>query len=160
MEAKMSHDDGQPVRPVTVHVNAQPVHLEGHRQSGLAIKEAAVAQGVAIKLDYVLYEEVSGERTRPVRDEDVLEVSDETRFLADEEVLTIHVNHRPVRVDGAHQSGLAIKQAAIQQGMKIQLDFILLEELGDGHTRRVKDDQTIEVSHHSRFDAIPDDDHS
>lgn len=147
-------------RPITVHVNTQPVGLSGPRQSGGQIKEAAISQGVGIRLDYVLYEETAGERTRPITDDEMIEVNDATRFLADEDVVTIHVNHRPVRLEGHRRTGLEIKQAAIAQGVKIQADFILLEDLSDGHTRRVQDDQTIEISNKSKFDAIPDDDHS
>jgi hypothetical protein len=65
-----------------------------------------------------------------------------------------------VRLEGRRHTGLQIKEAAIAQGVKIKPDFILFEILGPGHTREVKDEETVEVNHHSKFDAIPDDDQS
>lgn len=147
-------------REVVVHVNNLPVRLDGHRKSGAQIKEAAIEQGVGIRLDFILYEEVGHDRTRHIRDDEIVEVTDETRFLADVETITIHVNGHPVRVEGRRQTGLQIKETAITQGVKIKTDFILLEILGPGHTRQIKDDEVVEVNDHSKFDAIPDDDHS
>lgn len=152
--------DARPTPVVTVHVNAQPVSLNGLRQTGLAIKEAAISQGAKIKLDFVLYEEIAHDRTKHIKNDEVVGVDDQTRFLADEDTITIHVNRHPVKLEGHRHTGLQIKQAAMNQGVNIKLDFILLEEFGDGHTKPVADAETIEVNSHSKFDAIPDDDHS
>lgn len=73
---------------------------------------------------------------------------------------TIHVNERPVRVGGPHTSGLAIKEAAIAQGVKIELDFILSEEFPDGRNRIVADDDQLTINDRSRFRAVADDDNS
>jgi hypothetical protein len=158
MEVNEPHDR---LKEIVVHVNNLPVRLAGHRHSGLEIKEAAIEQGVDIRLDFALYEEIGHDRTKHIRDDEIVEVTDETRFLADVEIITIHVNgpHHPVRVEGRHQTGLSIKEAAISQGVKIKLDFILLE-VGHGPSRPIKDDEPVEVNDHSKFDAIPDDDHS
>jgi hypothetical protein len=72
----------------------------------------------------------------------------------------IHVNTKPVKTRGHHHTGLEIKEAAIEQGVNIQLDFVLSEELSKDRTRVIGDDERIEVNGHSRFDAIPNDDHS
>ena len=45
-------------------------------------------------------------------------------------VVTIHVNNRPVSLPGPIATGLQIKQSAISQGVTIQANFQLLEELG------------------------------
>ena len=157
-EMEVSEQRDHP-REVVVHVNNLPVRLAGHRKTGLEIKEAATEQGVGIRLDFVLYEEIARDRTRHIRDDEIAEVTDETRFLADVEIITIQVNGHPVRVEGSRQTGLSIKQAAIAQGVKIKLDFVLFE-IGHGPSRQIKDDETVEVTDHSKFDAIPDDDHS
>lgn len=153
-------DEGEHRRLVVVHVNNRPARLDGHRKTGLQIKEAAIEQGVDIRLDYILYEEIEHDRTKHIRDHEVLEVTDSTRFLADVAVITIHVNDHPVEVEGRHQTGLNIKEAAIRQGVNIKIDFVLLDILGPGHTRQIKDHETVEVDDCSKFDAIPDDDHS
>jgi len=145
---------------ITIHVNGQPVSLEGHRHTGIAIKQAAIAQGVKIEVGYILYEEIDHDRTKHIKDQEEVVVNDESRFLADEAVVTVHVNRHPVKLDGHRHNGLQIKQAAINQGVNIKLDFLLFEEFSDGHTKPVKDTETITVSNKSKFDAIPDDDHS
>ena len=75
-------------------------------------------------------------------------------------VVTIHVNNKPVQVDGPKATGLQIKQAAIAQGVSIQPNFQLLEELGNGRTRVVADGDDVTVNSQSRFVAIAPDDNS
>jgi len=72
----------------------------------------------------------------------------------------IHVNTKPVKIRGHHHTGLEIKEAAIKQGVNIQVDFVLSQELSKDRTRVIGDDERIEVNEHSCFDAIPNDDHS
>lgn len=74
--------------------------------------------------------------------------------------VTVHVNGHPVHLDGHRVTGLHIKQAAISQGVRIQLDFVLLEELPHNRSKQIGDGEAVEVTDHSRFDAIPNDDHS
>jgi len=74
--------------------------------------------------------------------------------------VTVHVNTKPVRLDTHRVTGLQIKQGAIQQGVSIQLDFLLMELLDHGRTKEIKDSETISVTDKSEFDAIPNDDHS
>jgi hypothetical protein len=155
-------DNDQTDRPnvVVVHVNNLPVELGGHCKSGAQIKGAAIAQGVGIRPDFVLYEEIGHDRTRHIADDEIVAVTNATRFLADAEIITIQVNGHPVRLEGRRHTGLQIKEAAIAQSVKIKPDFILFEILGPGHTREIKDEETVEIKHHSKFDAIPDDDQS
>ena len=72
----------------------------------------------------------------------------------------ISVNGKPVRLLGPHTTGLAIKEAAIAQGVAIQLDFILSEEIGPKKTRLVRDTDDVTIHPGSRFVAIPNDDNS
>ncbi len=72
----------------------------------------------------------------------------------------ITVNGRPVTVAGPRTTGLAIKEAAIAQGVPIQLDFILNEEIGPKKTRLVRDGDEVTIHPHSKFVAIPNDDNS
>lgn len=66
---------------VTIRVNNRDVTLPDHRTTGLAIKEAAVAQGVAIKVNFALFR-VTGQAQHPVADADKLTVHDKQEFRA------------------------------------------------------------------------------
>ena len=72
----------------------------------------------------------------------------------------VAVNERPVVLKDAVQTGLSIKTAAIQQGVAIQLDFVLSIERGGGRTELVGDHEKIKVQDKERFLAIPNDDNS
>jgi len=78
------HDDHRHVLTITVHVNERPVHLHGHDVTGLEIKQAAIAQGVPIQLDFILVEELGHDRTKPITDVDRVHVTDHSRFLAND----------------------------------------------------------------------------
>jgi hypothetical protein len=67
---------------VKILVNEKPVALDGKKQTGLSIKKAAIAQGVAIQLDFVLSIELGGGKTRLIGDDDRIEVHPHDRFLA------------------------------------------------------------------------------
>jgi Multiubiquitin len=75
-------------------------------------------------------------------------------------VVTVHVNERPVRLPTHDVTGLEIKQEAIAQGVPIQLDFILVEELEHGRTKTIGDTDPVHVTDHSRFLANDGDDNS
>ena len=72
----------------------------------------------------------------------------------------ISVNGKPVRVPGPKDTGLQIKQAAIDQGVKIKLDFVLSEELGDRKTKLIGDTDEVTVHPDARFVAVASDDNS
>jgi hypothetical protein len=74
--------------------------------------------------------------------------------------VTVHVNERPVHLREDRVTGLQIKQAAIEQHIRIELDFILVEELGHHRTRVVGDDDEVHVTNRSRFLANDGDDDS
>ncbi len=76
------------------------------------------------------------------------------------QAVEIHVNDRPVRMKGHQQTGLEIKQAAIAQGVKIQLDFLLYLVRHHHPNQPIGDDEEVHITHESRFHAIADDDNS
>ncbi len=75
-------------------------------------------------------------------------------------VVTIEVNGHPVKIEGPRVTGAQIKVAAIAQGVPIQSDFQLSEELGDHRTRVVGDNDVVAVHEGSRFVAVAPDDNS
>jgi hypothetical protein len=70
----------------------------------------------------------------------------------------ISVNEQPVKVKG--HTGAEIKAAAIAQGVHIQQNFVLQEELPNGKSRVVGDHDDVRLREGSRFTAILSDDNS
>jgi hypothetical protein len=77
-----------------------------------------------------------------------------------EHLVEISVNRKPVTVPGPKQTGLQIKEAAIAQGVQIQLGFQLSEELGDHKTKIIGDTDSATVHKGSSFVAVAGDDNS
>ncbi len=75
-------------------------------------------------------------------------------------IVAITVNEEPVRIPGPKAIGRQIKEAAIAQGVKIDLGFVLSEEIGPRRTRIVGDDEEVTVHERSRFVAVAPDDNS
>jgi hypothetical protein len=82
------------------------------------------------------------------------------RKSGNEHLVTITVNEKPVEIEGPKATGLEIKQAAIAQGVKIELSFVLSEELPNRKTKIVGDTDVVTVTKHSRFVAVAPDDNS
>lgn len=75
--------------------------------------------------------------------------------------VTVKVNNKPVVLPQHKVTGLEVKAAAIDQGVEIELDFILtLEAHGGQPAETIDDDQTITVTEHSEFSANDGDDDS
>lgn len=72
----------------------------------------------------------------------------------------IWVNNNQVDVVGPHETGLSIKQAAIEQRVDIELDFVLSQEIGERKTKIIGDDDPVEVHPGTKFVAVPPDDNS
>ncbi len=84
----------------------------------------------------------------------------EQQVTTHEHIVEIHVNKKPVRVDGPRVTGRQIKEAAIAQGVQIELDFVLYELLPSGERKPVGDTDEITVTKESTFTAVADDDNS
>ena len=123
---------------------------------------AAIEQGLRIAEDFVLSVELGDGKTKPVRDDEKITVRAGDRFLAVERNVKVEVsvNDKPVVLEGARQTGASVKQAAIEQGVRIAGDFVLSIELGGGKTTLVGDDDEIVVRAGERFLAIENDDNS
>lgn len=59
-----------------------PVKIHGKNQTGLSLKEAAIAQKVPIQLDFVLSIERGGGKTDLIGDAEHIKVKEGDRFLA------------------------------------------------------------------------------
>ena len=147
---------------VEVLVNDKPVVLEGARQTGASVKKAATEQGLRIGGDFVLGVELDDGKTKPVEDDEKIEVRAGERFVAVEKdaKAEVWVNDKQVVLVGAEQTGAGVKKAAVEQNVSIKEDFVLSIELGGGKTTLVGDAEEIVVRTGARFVAIDDDDNS
>lgn len=72
----------------------------------------------------------------------------------------IEVNTKPVKIDGPTATGLQVKEAAIDQGVKIQLDFHLTMLGEDGKEDPVADNEVVALRYGQKFFAVDGDDNS
>ncbi len=77
-----------------------------------------------------------------------------------ERTVTVTVNEQPVELEGKTATGAEIKSAAIAQGVLIQQNFVLQEELPNGTSRVIGDNDVVHLRPHLRFTAIAPDDNS
>jgi hypothetical protein len=75
-------------------------------------------------------------------------------------LVDIVVNTKPVRIEGPTVTGLQIKQAAIDQGLQIELSFQLSEKVGPHKTRVIGDTDSVTLHEGAVFVAVADDDNS
>jgi multiubiquitin len=74
--------------------------------------------------------------------------------------VTVTVNEQPVQLEGKTATGAQINSAAIAQGVLIQQNFILQEELPNGTSRVIGPNDPVQLRPHLRFTAIAPDDNS
>lgn len=74
--------------------------------------------------------------------------------------VVIEVNGRDVVMPDKAATGLQIKQAAIAQGVTIQENFVLQEELANGTSKVIGDNDEVKLNKNSSFTAIAPDDNS
>lgn len=77
----------------------------------------------------------------------------------DPKTITVKVNGNPVSFTVKEVTGLQIKEAAINQGVRIQLDFNLFEIKG-GKLHPIADTQTVHLHEKQEFRAVTPDDNS
>jgi hypothetical protein len=71
-----------PVHEEEILVNEQTVKIQSREATGIEIKRAAIAQGVAIQEDFVLSIEIGERKSRIVGDEEVVKLHHGSRFIA------------------------------------------------------------------------------
>ncbi|UVK48418.1 multiubiquitin domain-containing protein (plasmid) [Mesorhizobium sp. AR07] len=75
-------DEDGPDRKIAILVNEKPVTVDDKQQTGMSIKQAAIAQSVQIQLDFVLSVERGGGKTDLIGDDQPIRVHKGDRFLA------------------------------------------------------------------------------
>ena len=99
--------------------------------------------------------------TEPERHENHDEEKQENENHGGEKrTVIVTVNEQPVKLHGQTATGAEIKAEAIKQGVSIQQNFILHEELPNGTSRIIGDNDVVHLREHLRFTAIAPDDNS
>jgi len=151
-------------RIMEITVNEKHVKILGHVANGEQIKVAAIEQGVHIAPDYILWEELPDGNVREVANHEEVNLREHHKFTAvppkERHEVTITVNEMPVKLKGHTATGAEIKAAAIAQGVAIQPNFVLQEELPNGTSRVVGDNDHVHLRNHLKFTAIGPDDNS
>lgn len=78
----------------------------------------------------------------------------------DKKPVSILVNEQDVLIDAKEVNGLEIKNSAIAQGVLIQANFILQEELPNGTSKIIGDNDVVKIHPNLKFTAIAPDDNS
>ncbi len=84
----------------------------------------------------------------------------ETRHDEMTKSVFIEVNSHKIKMLEGLATGLEIKEAAIKQGVNIQLNFVLQLELPNGMDKVIGDNDKVPVRDHLSFTAIEPDDNS
>jgi hypothetical protein len=147
---------------VKVTVNEHPIKLLGPNETGEQIKIAAIEQDVEIDKHYLLDLVLDDGAHRRIEDHERVELHDHMAFVArkPDHIVVITVNEQPVSLKGHSASGAEIKVGAIAQGVAIQPNFVLQEELPNGTSRIIGDNDVVHLREHLRFTAIAPDDNS
>lgn len=74
--------------------------------------------------------------------------------------IIVTVNEQPVQLESRKTTGEQIKSAAISQGVLIQQNFVLQEELPNGTSLIIGDNDVVHWRAHLKFTAIAPDDNS
>ena len=87
--------------------------------------------------------------------------NDEAAASQQDRIIEITINKKTVKISQGKHKGIEIKQAAIDAGLRVQLDFVLTQIHGDSANRpTIGNDDTVNVHPGSKFSLIADDDDS
>lgn len=82
IDRNTTHGEHPQPHVFAITVNGMPVSIIGPKTTGRAVKEAAIAAGVPIQLDFILSEELPNRKTRLVRDDDEVSIHEGSEFVA------------------------------------------------------------------------------
>ena len=74
--------------------------------------------------------------------------------------VTIEVNDHKVEMLAGPATGIEVKEAAIKQGVDIQLNFVLQLQLPNGSSKVIGNEDKVPLTEHLAFTAIAADDNS
>ena len=69
-------------KTTTINVNEKSVTMQGHKATGMEIKETAIAQGVSIQKDFNLFRVNPGNNLKQIRDDETVALHEGEQFRA------------------------------------------------------------------------------
>ncbi len=146
-------------RPRTIFIDKVPYEVRAAVLTVTALRALPIPP---VPSDFGIWRDIPDELDEPIKRGQLVAVAAGDRFFTKrlpKRDVHLTVNRRPVIVDGRHQTGATIKQAAIAQGVLIQPDFLLSRKV-DAKFSPVRDDEQIEVHDGDEFRANDGDDNS
>lgn len=114
--------------------------------------------------DYSVFLERQDEADQEIDDDQFIDLAaagvEHFYFRPIERIVEIFVNEKSVRITRGEHIGLEIKEAAIAQGVRIELDFVLSLHKAGGQTQIIGDQDPVNVHRGQRYTAVADDDKS
>ncbi len=109
----------------------------------------------------VLFRDMESPDDQPIADDQEVKFNEGPVFIAKTLSLTIKVNDNPVKMGKRKATALEIKQAAMAQGVNIQLDFVLFKMDAEGNNGpALADDKVLKLSDCDEFRCVSQDDNS
>ncbi len=146
-------------RPRTIYIDKVPYEV---RTAVLTEAQLRALPTPPVPDDYGIWKDIPGELDDPIKRGELVTIVNGDRFFTKplpKRHIHVTVNRRPVTIDGAHQTGTSIKEAAIAQGVPIQPDFLLSRKDG-AKFEPVGDEEDIHVHAGDEFRALDGDDNS
>lgn len=147
-------------RPRTIYVDKKPYQV---RTAVLTVAQLRAVPTPPIPDDYGVWKDILDDLDDPIKAGEIVRIADGDHFFSKalpKKELHVTVNRtHTVTLHGARQTGLAVKEAAIAQGVPIQLDFLLSRKTG-AKFEPIGDDEQIRVHDEDEFRAVDGDDNS
>lgn len=143
----------------TIFIDKVPYQV---RTAAMTEAELRALPTPVVSDDYGIWKDNPDALDDPIKPGELVLVFDGDRFFTAplrRREFHVLVNRRQVVLRGARQTGAAIKEAAIAQGVPIQLDFLLSRKQGPKFWP-VGDDEEIRVHNDEEFRANDGDDNS
>ena len=154
--------EGGPQQPCTAPAklayvcdDAWEVTLIG-KQTGHSLKRL-----LGLPDDAELLRDFESPNDQVIRDDEVVLHADGPVFTARRMTLTVKVNNKPVHFKKRRVTALELKQTAIDQGVKIDLDCVLYRVKPDGSLGpAIRDDEPVVLHECDAFNCVAPDDKS
>ena len=147
-------------RPRTVYIDKIPYEV---RTAVLTEGQLRALPAPDVADDFGIWKDVLDDLDDPIKTGELVRVIDGDRFftkaLPAKELHVIVNRKHTVTLHGSHQTGTSIKEAAIAQGVPIQMDFLLSRKDGTKFSL-VGDGDRIRVHNGDDFHAVDGDDNS
>ena len=146
-------------RTRTIYIDKVPYEV---RTAALTEAQLRALPTPPVPHDYGIWKDIPDDLDDPIKLGELVTIANGDRFFTKplpQRQIHVTVNRRPIIIQGARQTGTLIKEAAIAQGVQIQVDFILSRKVSSKF-KPVGDDEHIRVHDGDEFRANDGDDNS